>query len=554
MKKRKILSFLLLFLVIFVFNPNFSLAQDFLTDLQRDFSPIQGFIIGIEDGLYLIDKGKAQGVKPKDIFLVYKRTKKIIHPETKESLGFLKDPIGKLEVVRVEENFSLARSLVKKEEFPIPTLVRRNAELKILVLSEAPGSEEPIIFALKNILPESELKLLRDLTFSQIDPTYLSTQRVDFLMVTGPGYVKVYNSYLEPIKSYGTLLAFPKKEEVKSAPRPQPSPTFSQPTRAIPFSQVQVLGKMPGEVLQAEFADLDGDGTPELIYFSQEELQIVKIKGGLLARYKPSKGRPIYLSIGPKGWIALTIYEPNVKLRSEVLRFTSRGLERIIKEVNLFLHFVDYAGTGERDTLLGQTFSLETFFGKEVYILKREGDKIVYGPKLEVADNFILPGSILADLDGDGEREWITYLPDGRLGVYRRNLLLFSTAFPVGKHFHSEILTAGKKGQEVLKGIFHPYPTPILTNSPLDGRPAVLYLKTDFPLEKIARDLKSIPLSQATFQVQLLGYQGTYFFRNLTEPETGIPTGIGLWEGFLYLTKVLGEYPGKTSSELSYRW
>ncbi len=298
---------------------------------------------------------------------------------------------------------------------------------------------------------------------------------------------------------------------------------------------------MPGEVIQAEFLDLDEDGQPELIYITPEELQIVKIKGPLLARYKPEKGKIMYVSAGPKGWIALNIYEPNLKMRSEVLKFTPQGLKPVIRNINLFLQFVDFAGTGIKDTLIGQTFSLDTFFGKEVYILKREGERIIYGPKLEVPDNFRLLGSAMADLDGDGEQEWITYLPDGRLGVYKRNLLQFSTPFPVAKHFYSF-------------NQFSPYPTPVVAKNPTDGKLVVIYLKTEFPLEKIAKDLKRTPLNQATFQIGLLGYQGGYFYRTISAEKTGIPTGLGLLENSLYLTVVSGEYPGKTETTLSYRW
>jgi hypothetical protein len=546
--------FLSLFFLISSFFITSGYGANVLEDVERDFKSLQALIIGIENGEYIIDKGRAQGVKPKDIFMVYKRTKKVVHPETKESLGFLREPIGKVEVTRVEENFSLARVLSKKEDFPIPTIVRRSAELKIYVLPETQGIEEPLIFALKNVLPDSEIKVLKGVSFSQLEPSALTAERIDYVFVVGTDFLKVYNAYLEPVKAYGNYFAVVKRPEQKpEAQRPGPPPR-TQIAQPFTFLQMQILGKMPGEVLQAEFADLDGDGQPELVYITQEELQIVKIKGGLLARYKPPKGKIIYVSTGPKGWIALNIYEPNLKMRSEVLKLTPQGLQPVIRDVNLFLQFVDFAGTGIKDTLIGQTFSLDTFFGKEVYVLKREDNRIVYGPKLEVADNFRLLGSAMADLDGDGEREWITYLPDGRLAVFKRNLLQFSTPFSVAKHFYSFTLTQGKKGQEVLKGVFLPYPTPIVTTNPVDGRTVVLYLKTEFPLEKIAKDLKRIPLNQASFQVGLLGYQGSYFFRSITDDMTGLPTGLGLWGNSLYLTVVTGEYPGKTETILSYRW
>ncbi len=151
------MNLLLSFLIILLFiTPLYGeIPSKVYEDIKKDFEPLSALIIGLEGNEVILDKGRAQGVKPKDIFTVYKKVRKIVHPETKESLGFLKEPIGKIEVLRVEENFSTGRILHKKEDFPIPAHAKRNAELKILIVSDGVLPDEGLFITLKRIpLPE----------------------------------------------------------------------------------------------------------------------------------------------------------------------------------------------------------------------------------------------------------------------------------------------------------------------------------------------------------------------------------------------------------------
>lgn len=522
------------------------ISSKVLEEIKKDYQPLSGLLIALEGNEVIIDKGKAQGVKPKDIFVVYKKVKKIIHPETKESLGFLKEPIGKIEILRVDENFATGRIVSKKEEFPVPTPVKRNTDLRILIISEGGSIPEDIFITLKNLLPECEILFEPKLTPGQLTSADLFTKKIDYLFVVGEGYLKIYNSYLDLIRAYASPTPLRESPKVVSAipPTIPPQPSLFNP------SQISLVGKMPGEAFQAEFTDVTGDGKLEMLYFTKEGLFVVQVKGALLAQYKPEKGEILSFSVGPSGWIALNIYEKNIGMRSEILKYTQDVLKPVLKNLNLILQFVDYAGTGERDTLLAQTFDSENFWGKDVYIVKREGTSIRYVQRLEVPENFRLIGSDFADLDGDGVRELITVLPDGRLGIYKNTKLVFSTPFPVAKHFYYLTLSKGKRDQEVVKVRVSPLPNFIVKDYNRDGLPDILFAKAEFPLERIAKDLKTLPLNQGTFQFNLLSYQGTYYFRALPIQETGIFTGVGTLDNTLYFSLIRGIYPGQTESAI----
>lgn len=536
-----------LFLIIFSAKSYALSSSKIYEEIKRDFEPISALVIGLEGNEVILDKGRAQGIKPKDIFTVYKKVKKIVHPETKASLGFLKEPIGKIEVLRVEENFSTARILSKKEEFPIPAHARRNTDLKILIVSDGTPPDENLFITLKNLLPESEIILDPYLKASQLSSPELHARKIDLVLAVGPRYLKIYNSYLDLIRAYGSPFLtqeIPVKEP--QAPSLPPPPYFS-----FDLKEKVLLGKMPGEAVQAEIVDLDGDGNLDLLYFTpNHELMAVQIKGGLLAKYKPEKGEILSFSVGPSGWIALNIYQKNLGLRSEVLKYSREGFQPVLKNLNLILQFVDYAGTGLKDTLLAQSFDPEKFFGKEVYIVKREGNSLRYAKKIEVPQGFRLIGSDFVDLDGDGQRELLTFLEDGRLAIYKGTELVYSTPFPVAKHFYLKSLMVGKPGQEIPKAIVFPVISPLVGDFNRDGVPDLLLVKAEFPLEKVAGELKSLPLNQGHFQFYLLSYQGTYYFRALSLEERGVLTGLSFSGKNLYYLVTKGIYPGQTETEL----
>ncbi|MGC8965355.1 MAG: hypothetical protein ACP5KO_00925 [Caldimicrobium sp.] len=191
--------------LLFLINPLYGeINSKIYEEIKKDFEPLSALIIGLEGNEVILDKGRAQGVRPRDIFTVYKKVKKIVHPETKESLGFLKEPIGKVEVIRIEENFSIARILSKKEDFPIPAHAKKNADLKILIVSDGIVPDEGLFITLKNLLPESGVLFDPYLKFSQLTPQDLHAQKIDLVFAVGPRYLKVYNAYLDLIRAYGS--------------------------------------------------------------------------------------------------------------------------------------------------------------------------------------------------------------------------------------------------------------------------------------------------------------------------------------------------------------
>jgi hypothetical protein len=550
MKIKKFLIFLGWGLVFLLLSPNFSfslISPETYEEIKKDFTPLSALIIGIEDNKIIIDKGKVQGVRPKDIFTVYKRGKKIVHPETEKTLGFLKEIIGKIEITDVEENFAIGRVIFQKEPFPVPTPIERFTDLKILIISETQIPDENLFLILKNTLPESAVTFNPNLKLKDLTPQYLLSQQYDIVFVVEEDIVKIFNYNLDLIRYYGTLSY---KKAIAPSTVTTTQKAYKPSTGVFSINPPTILGKMKGEVFQVEFADIDNDGSPEMIYFNSQGLFIVRIKGALLASYTPKTGKIVNFSLGPSGWIALNIFDESVGMRSEILRYTEQGLTPVITNVNLILNFVDYTARGVKDTLIGQTFDSENFFGKEVYILKRENTQLIYATQLKVPPDYKNIGSAFVDLDGDGSPEIINYTSDGKLAVYKDSNIVWISPYPVANHFYEIKLIKGKKGQEVVKKIVYPLITPVIADINKDGKLEVLFVSANFPLETVKGDLKYVPLNSATSQIFVLGFEGTYFFRNLWASQTGFITGLGVFENGIYYTLVKGNYPGNVESEL----
>ncbi len=511
-------------------------------EIKKDFSHLSALIIGIEDGKITIDKGEVQGVKPKDIFVVYKKIKKIIQSDKKETSVLLEKVIGKIEVVNVEENFAIARVISQTESFSVPAPIERFAHLKILVISEVKPPDKTLFLLLKNTLSKSVVVFDPKLKFKDLTPEYLLSHGYDLVFDVEENVIKVFDQNLDLIRYYG-ILSYKNVESVVKKVYKLSNPNI------FSINPPTLLRKIKGEIFQAEFSDIDNNGVPEIAYFNSQGLFITNINGKILAHYKPKNGKIVNFSIGPSGWLVLNIFDGAV-MRSEVLKYNNNKLHPIIRNINLILNFVDYKGCGIKDTLIGQTFDSENFFGDKVYILEVKNQELIYKSQIKVPQDYKNIGSSFVDLDGDGKVEIINYLSDGRLAVYKDSNIVWTSPYPVAKHFYEVKLTKGKNGQEVVKRIVFPYITPVSADINKDGKIELLFVSIDFPLENVESDLKYIPLNSATSQVFLLGFDGAYYFKNLWNSQAGFITGLGVFKNSIYYILVKGKYPGEAESEL----
>ena len=485
MPKRAFFTIVVLVLCLFHFQ---ALAKD-LEALYEDFSPLEALVISVEAQEVILDKGREDGVHPGDIFTVYKQGKKIIHPVTKKVVGYKKTPIAKVEVRHLEGNFSTALILERKEEIKIGAPATRFTDIKALFLELVPGVEAQVLPYLKTKLPDITFVSRPGLRFQNLSPQYLAQEGFDLVFVADQRNLRVYNARLEILQIYGlgTLVSpAPQAYSPTSAPAaqapsaaqattpaapvaptsasPPAAPSSAAPAPQAPQAQNQRypyttlsfqrpaapsfrrVGKLREVVVDFEMGDVDGDGQAEIVYLTPTTLFVTKYRapGAWKFEYK-GFGKVLNFSLGPRGWIALNIFMEREGLRSYLLRFVQDGFEVAVKDINLLLGFFDMDGDGLKETLLGQSYDDEEFYGPVVYEVRpsRKG-KIIYERKIDVPLNFKLLGAAFADLDGDGKREIISQDNAHKACVYRGKKKIWCSNRRVGGSIYTVAAYSGK--------------------------------------------------------------------------------------------------------------
>ena len=462
-----------------------------LEDLYQDFSPLPALVISVEGEEVILDKGRADGVNPGDLFTVYKQGKKIVHPTTKKVLGYLKVPIGKIEVRRLDQNFCTATILEAREKIKVGAPAVRFADQKVLLVETAPEAALKLLPLLKTKLPDLTFELAQGIRFEELSPTYLAREGVDLVFVTDGRNLRVYNRRLEIMQIYG-LAGYLGPTPAPKAPSPQPTPPKAPPKPAqpapppapvgpsttpggayvpppppppapsppqaqgpYPYSTLQYqrpiapsfrkVGRLSEVVIDLEVGDADRDGKPEIVYLTPTTLNITKYKAPGAWRYEyRGFGKILNFSLGPRGWIALNVYAEGEGMKSLLLRFYQGHFEEVVKDANFIFGFFDLDGDGVKETLLAQSYDEEKFFGLPVYDVRpdRRG-KLVYRRRLEVPLHFQILGAAFADVDGDGRREIIFENKAKKLEIYKGRKRIWQSNRKVGGSIYSLLVSSG---------------------------------------------------------------------------------------------------------------
>jgi hypothetical protein len=104
----------------------------------------------------------------------------------------------------------------------------------------------------------------------------------------------------------------------------------------------------------------------------------------------------------------------------------------IPEEIPFLLGSFDRDGDGVRETLLGQSFDRDTFFGGTIRELSLRGGKLALGdPSFPISMPFTVQGALFADLTGDGRTETV-FVRNHTLFVYQGTGLLYESSRQMG--------------------------------------------------------------------------------------------------------------------------
>ncbi len=128
-------------------------ANNLPNEIAYNLRQIDGIIVMPIDGEYLIDLDASKGIAEGDIFSVIIPGKPVVHPVTGKIIGSLDKVEGWLEVTRIKNGYSYARSLNPSVKFTKKTQISRFSNLPA-VFWDYSGDGENIFANLRTTLPQ----------------------------------------------------------------------------------------------------------------------------------------------------------------------------------------------------------------------------------------------------------------------------------------------------------------------------------------------------------------------------------------------------------------
>jgi len=525
-------------------------------EIVKELGTIEAKVIKGPHGRYLINMGTDNKVKKGNLWTVYSTGEQVIEPITGKKLGVLPVPLAICKVTRVEKHFSEISVKCFKKSCSIKSglTVKRYREIKIMFY-DVNGSSFRLYELIRAKLPSLDWQGYQSIENSA-DVTQLPEGVV---IVADKGRVTIWSG--------GEILSI--YDELTSARSlPQPALTQSTPpvteTKEIDSKQKTVTSA-PGIMIPGLSTNLkienyeavtsidhivdsvgiiesDRAKTPYFIYLSNKTLYAQAVETGKSYQYAyKGFGDMVNMSLGPNGLIALNIYIQGEGMNSRILKFSTGGFTVLTKDIEYILDFLDMNGNGINESLVGQDFDAESFFGSGVFRLAvDDSGRITQHDSMDTPKGFNLLGAIMADLDKNKIKETAYYNPGGKLVVYEANKQKWESASrfdPIKIMLIDDIVNESNAPRDV----------PVWPQSALFNEDHVLFAVVPSNQTGIWSIVGG--RSKNGGLGVLCPSNGTYAFRLLTTKFQGPVQSIFMYDNELYIAVVEGNilYSGRNS-------
>jgi hypothetical protein len=434
-----------------------------IDEIAADFEPLSGVVVMADNGEYIIDLDESKGIMIGDLFSVLAAGKKIVHPKTGKVLGTLEEVKGVLKVTRVKSGYSFTRPLAKAANIKKGDIIRRYNNLPAL-LWDYTGNGRSFFTQLQQALPDlkwQDYETTQSNKPARPQPIPDNNDTIIFILtdrgveVRDPEFFLLHSydqpQALQPISSAPSTIE-KKQPGAKVAPAPlvaKPEPVKSSKIETQPevtrevvrfkpqYERAQTIAKISGVSLMSDFIKFRNqllmastDGVKIAIYHVADQLIPVakgapSYPGQILALkwWQPSKKGPLYLAVS--SWADKSVSSDIFKLEGQRLSVVKERSPRI-------LGTFDLDGDQRPETLLGQRFEGEDFFGSSVKELKLTQGKIkTFKTAIPLPRRFTVLGSLFADLTGDGQLETV-FIRGNILYIYNKKNRLYASPKEMG--------------------------------------------------------------------------------------------------------------------------
>jgi hypothetical protein len=224
--------------------------------------------------------------------------------------------------------------------------------------------------------------------------------------------------------------------------------------------------------------------------------------------------------------------------------------ERLVpirEEIPYLLGSFDRDGDGVRETLLGQSFDRDIFFGDRIRELRWSGIDLAIGkPSPPVSRPFAVQGALIADLTGDGRME-TAFVRNRTLFVYKGTDLLYESSRQMGGSLSVLTYDLNPGAADRLFTTVEFEVPPVAVDLDGDGRMEVVAIATE------GSGLSGIGSGVRKSWLATLGYREGRFVRGSLGPELETPLQ-GLYASrkglFVVATHVPSLFKPKKASHL----
>jgi len=406
-------------------------------EIVKELGTIKATVIKSPDGRHLINMGTDNNVKKGSLWTLYSTGEQVIEPITGKKLGELPLPLAIGKVTRVEKHFSEISVKCFKEACNIKSglTAKRYHEIKA-VFQDVNGSSYRLYELIRGKLPSLDWQGYQSIenpsdAAQLLEGVVIVADKEKVTIWSGGEILSVYDEMTsagglsQPALTQSTLsVTESKKSDLKQKTVAGPLGLMIPGLNTdLAIENYRAVASIDYRVNNLRIIEPNRAKTPYFIYLSNKTLYAQAVGAGESYQYAyKGFGDVVNMSLGPNGLIALNIYVQGEGMNSRILKFTTDGFTVLTKDIEYILEFLDMNGNGINESLVGQDFDTESFFGSGVFRLAVDDlGKITQHDSLPTPKGFNLLGAIMADLDGNEINDTAYYNPGRKLVIYEAN-------------------------------------------------------------------------------------------------------------------------------------
>ncbi len=431
--------------------------------IAKDFSPLSGVVVMVENGEIIVDLDESGGLAKGDLLSVMSAGEKLVHPVTGKVLGNLEKVKGILKVTRVRDGYSYTRGL-QLNEINIGDTVRRYEKMSA-IFWDYTGEGKALFFRLRDdlshmvwmefdtaqklkpkdpaMLPETETAvvfILKDDTLQVRDPEFLIIREYTFSESIVQQEFSSYSKEKKMVPAPATLPVSekePAKQAIESV-KPMVSVSTVTPQQPVAdgvkpvFQDSIYMDQLPGgPVIMADF--LPDENGLLLATTDGQKIRIFHVTDKILLLME--KDSPIFAPILSLSWwkpqhssspmLAIVNWLDHMPA-STLFSWDNNRLQLVKDRIPRLIVAFDTDGDRMPETLLGQEYDPQEFFSYRIQELKLIGNDVEYkNPSVKLPRQFTVFGGLLSDFTGDGVaeaafiRNEILYIYSGKDPVFK---------------------------------------------------------------------------------------------------------------------------------------